>query len=330
MLRKLKVKEVLRHSARLRLPTDMPENQKMELVDSVIKLLRLSSVADSVIGDQEKRGISGGERKRVNIGLELVALPKLLFLDEPTTGLDSATSKEIMSLLREIANTGITVVAVIHQPRYEILQMCDKLLLLAKGGKTVFMGQTDHCLEYFTEAGFPCPPLYNPADWYMDVVSGKVSPKKMDDTLDSSSSSRKSSDVTISVDHTLSKTIVYDPSLLVDLWKVKSEGQQNNNQTYTADQALIAERITPGFFHQLWAYLFRSFLQHIRNPKGALLEMSYHILTGIAMSIGALSHEIFQPPIPQNMVALCPDIIRDRCQTEAVQGLGVPITMFFM
>lgn len=82
MLRTLTVRQILEHSARIRLPRTWTDKQKMSVVNDVITVLKLTHVQDSIIGDETKRGISGGERKRVNIGIELVAKPYILFLDE--------------------------------------------------------------------------------------------------------------------------------------------------------------------------------------------------------------------------------------------------------
>lgn len=89
------------------------------------------------------RGISGGQVKRVNVGLELVSLPSLLFLDEPTSGLDSSASKLLVQCLQRVARTGVTVAAVIHQPSYETFCLFDDLILLAKGGVTAYYGPQD-------------------------------------------------------------------------------------------------------------------------------------------------------------------------------------------
>ena len=85
MLRIFTVEEVLKHSAHMRLPVSWSDSEKMKLVDDILVLLKLDHIRDSVIGDETNRGISGGERKRVNIGIELVADPSILFLDEPTS-----------------------------------------------------------------------------------------------------------------------------------------------------------------------------------------------------------------------------------------------------
>ena len=104
-------------------------------------MLDLREIRHSRIGDENTRGISGGQRKRVNIGLEMVAEPSVLFLDEPTSGLDSTSSLDVCKALRDIADTGITVITVIHQPRYEIFTMFHDVLLLGKGGQTVYLAR---------------------------------------------------------------------------------------------------------------------------------------------------------------------------------------------
>lgn len=101
-----------------RLPSSWSHAKKMEKVEEVLSVLKLKHIENSVVGDENKRGVSGGEKKRVSIGIELVADPKILFLDEPTTGLDATTAKELMQFLQTVASTGVNVICVIHQPRY--------------------------------------------------------------------------------------------------------------------------------------------------------------------------------------------------------------------
>ena len=96
----------------------MPRYERVLLVERTIQALGLGSIRDSVVGTVEKRGISGGQRKRVNVGLELVIEPSLLILDEPTSGLDSTSSRLVLQALRREAMVGVNVSLVLHQPRY--------------------------------------------------------------------------------------------------------------------------------------------------------------------------------------------------------------------
>jgi len=175
MIRELTVKDILMHSAKMRLPSSWDHKKIKEKVLEIIHFLELDHVMNNVIGNEEERGISGGQRKRVNIGMELVADPNILFLDEPTSGLDSSTSFEVCSLLSEIAKKqNMTIVSVIHSPSSQSFYQFDDLLLLGKGGRTVYFGPVKEAQEYFERIGFPCPPGENPADFFMDVTSGKV------------------------------------------------------------------------------------------------------------------------------------------------------------
>ncbi|KAG0225854.1 hypothetical protein BGW41_004484 [Actinomortierella wolfii] len=178
MMRELTVHDILLHSAYMRLPSSMSRSQMTEKVLEIIDFLGLNSVMNSVVGDAERRGISGGQRKRVNIGMELVADPSLLFLDEPTSGLDSATSADVCRLLRSVAHRkGLTVAAVIHSPSPLAFDQFDDLLLLGHGGRVVYHGKRTEAEKYFAAIGFPVPKGASPSDFYMDVISNNVKSK---------------------------------------------------------------------------------------------------------------------------------------------------------
>ena len=172
MTRQCTILEVLRFQANLRLPTSCTHQEKSEKVNHTIQSLQLVKIASSVIGDEKKRGISGGQRKRVNVAMEVVANPSILFLDEPTSGLDSTTSKVLCDYLKQLSTGGVTVIAVIHQPRYEIFCMFDNVVLLAPGGRLVYCGATAAMQDHFDKFGFSRPtPHMNVADYYMDTIS---------------------------------------------------------------------------------------------------------------------------------------------------------------
>lgn len=178
MLRELTVHDILLHSAYMRLPAKLTRSQMTEKVLEIVDFLGLNSVMDSAVGDAEKRGISGGQRKRVNIGMELVADPSILFLDEPTSGLDSSTSGDVCRLLKAIAHKkGLTVAAVIHSPSPMAFDQFDDLILLGQGGRVVYHGPRTEAPKYFEAIGFPVPKDSSPSDFYMDVISNNVKSK---------------------------------------------------------------------------------------------------------------------------------------------------------
>ena len=158
----------------LRLPRSMKLSQKIRIIEDTIEMLGLDHIRNSSVGSVEKRGISGGQRKRVNIGTELVANPSLLFMDEPTSGLDASAALEVLSSLRRLADLGLTIITVVHQPRYSIFSSFHTVLFLGQGGQTVFLGRTEEALGYFESLGFELPENENPADFLMDIISGVV------------------------------------------------------------------------------------------------------------------------------------------------------------
>lgn len=166
----LTVQEQITYAALLRLPGEMSRERKLMRVEKVIQELGLAKVKDTRIGNQLVRGISGGERKRVNIATELVTDPALLFLDEPTTGLDSFNALNVMTSLRQLATNGRTVVSTIHQPRSSIFALFDQLLLLSEG-RVTYSGPAKDALAYFSSLNFKSPSQFNPADFFMDLLS---------------------------------------------------------------------------------------------------------------------------------------------------------------
>ena len=139
-------------------------------VSTILKLLGLEKAADTSIGDPSKKGLSGGEKKRVSIGMSLVSDPKLLFLDEPTSGLDLGTACTVIEYLKCLASQGRTIITTIHQPCSQIYHMIDDLILLANG-KIIYEGDAKDAVGYFTRLGFPCPEFTNPADYlFLNVI----------------------------------------------------------------------------------------------------------------------------------------------------------------
>ncbi|CAO3574960.1 unnamed protein product [Mortierella alpina] len=175
------VREALQFSARLRQPADVPEAEKDAYVQDLIHILEMEDIADAVIGTSESGlGISVEERKRLSIGVELVAKPKLLFLDEPTSGLDAQASYNLMRFMRKLTDQGQAILCTIHQPSSQLFDFFDDLLLLAKGGRTVYFGDLGHdskeLISYFERNGAPeCAPNANPAEYILNVVNARRS-----------------------------------------------------------------------------------------------------------------------------------------------------------
>ncbi|CAE7242707.1 ABCG25, partial [Symbiodinium sp. CCMP2456] len=153
---------------------EMTTHHRKLIYEDVLNVMQLSNIQNSIVGGLEQRGISGGQRKRVSIGLELAADPTMLFLDEPTSGLDAASSLSIVNSLKKLAQLGMTSVMVVHQPRWSLFSLFDDVLLLGKGGRTVYLGPAQGAQRYFQQLGFEAPESENPADWIMDIIAGEV------------------------------------------------------------------------------------------------------------------------------------------------------------
>ena len=167
----LSVRENLLFSALLKLPPTMTWRQKIARVDEVIEELGLTRVKDTKIGTIFFRGVSGGERRRVSIGVELLKRPKLLFLDEPTSGLDSHSALTIIELMKRIAKDYCcTIMMTIHQPSSTVFKLFDGLMLLSKG-ELVYYGPTMNASEFFDSNGHPMDSFVNPADHYLEVIN---------------------------------------------------------------------------------------------------------------------------------------------------------------
>ena len=163
------VKECLTFAAKLKLPG--PLEGKLKRVADLIEKLKLKKCENTRIGGPLVKGVSGGERKRTSIGVELITDPNLIFLDEPTTGLDSWTATQVIQMLKRLAHVeGKTVISTIHQPNTETFDEFDQLLLIARG-KVIFHNDSKLSVEYFKSIEFSCPNDSNPADYFMNIMS---------------------------------------------------------------------------------------------------------------------------------------------------------------
>ena len=171
------VRETLWFTAQLRLPSSASHAHREQRVEATIRELNLVKCADTLVGGvagagPQIRGLSGGERRRVTIGIELLNNPPVVFMDEPTSGLDGAATIELARCLGQLRLSGLTIICVIPQPRLAVYEEFTHLLLLGKGGRQVYCGRSDLIEEYFTSIGFRLPERENPADWLIDVVCG--------------------------------------------------------------------------------------------------------------------------------------------------------------
>ncbi|KAM3857476.1 broad substrate specificity ATP-binding cassette transporter ABCG2-like [Diretmus argenteus] len=284
----LTVRENFSFSAALRLPASVSQQDKEEKVNRLIQELGLVKVADARVGTQLIRGISGGERKRTNIGMELIIDPTVLFLDEPTTGLDASTANSVLLLLKKMANRGRTIILSIHQPRYSIYRLFDSLTLLVNG-KQVYHGPAQSTLEYFSEIGYTCEPHNNPADFFLDVINGDstavaLSNKDMED-LESVSTSRQQIEDRLVQEY---KTCSYYKETKAELERIiqgKKTTSRPPSRTITYNTS---------FSTQFKWVLKRTFRNLILNPQTSIAQVMVTIF--LALIVGAIFFDVTDGP----------------------------------
>jgi energy-coupling factor transporter ATP-binding protein EcfA2 len=179
-------------------------------VDTIIDLLELNALEHTLIGSPGN-GLSIEQRKPLTIAVELVAKPSILiFLDEPTSGLDGQAAFNTVTFIRKLAAAGQAILVTIHQPSAQLFAQFDKLLLLAKGGKTVYFGDIgDNAAttkNYLSRNGAACPPGANPAEHMIEVVTGAAGKEKDWNQiwLESAEHARLSSEIDMMVSHAAS------------------------------------------------------------------------------------------------------------------------------
>ncbi|KAM3698169.1 hypothetical protein ACB098_06G169000 [Castanea mollissima] len=165
----LTVEETLMFAAEFRLPRTLSKSKKKLRVQALIDQLGLRNAAKTIIGDEGHRGVSGGERRRVSIGIDIIHDPILLFLDEPTSGLDSTSAYMVVRVLQRIAQSGSIVIMSVHQPSSRILGLLDRLLFLSRG-QTVYSGSPINLPQYFADFGHPIPDSENRTEFALDLI----------------------------------------------------------------------------------------------------------------------------------------------------------------
>ncbi|KAE8373975.1 P-loop containing nucleoside triphosphate hydrolase protein [Aspergillus bertholletiae] len=163
----LTVREVLSYASELSLGSAGAS------VDNIISKLGLESCAETRIGDNQNKGCSGGEKRRVSIGIQLLKATSVLFCDEPTTGLDATTAFQVIQTLKRLADNGMTVVMSLHSPRSDAWSLFDNIILLS-GGHLMYSGSPSRVGRYFKDCGYEMPPFVNPADFLLDLTSVDV------------------------------------------------------------------------------------------------------------------------------------------------------------
>ncbi|KAI4194425.1 MAG: hypothetical protein LQ346_003697 [Caloplaca aetnensis] len=167
----LTVRETLDFAARLSLPSSVSKQERLARVEEMLTSFGLRDQANTLVGTPIRKGISGGQKRRLSIASLLITGPKILFLDEPTSGLDSTASFEVIKYLKKVVRQHqLIVIASIHQPSTATFDLFDKLLLLS-AGRTCYFGPVVNIRSYMESRGSPIPYYINPAEFLLDLTS---------------------------------------------------------------------------------------------------------------------------------------------------------------
>ncbi|XP_026427315.1 ABC transporter G family member 6-like [Papaver somniferum] len=281
----LTVEETLMFSAEFRLPRSISKSKKMERVRALISQLGLQNAANTVIGDEGHRGISGGERRRVSIGVDIIHDPILLFLDEPTSGLDSTSAFMVVKVLQQIARSGSLVIMSVHQPSNRILSLFDHLIFLSRG-QTVYNGSPKNLSMFFSEFGHPIPENENPTEFSLDFIRElEVSPGGTKRLVDFNKSSWQ--DITYSRDRNFNRSSIPEsPSLKNAISSSISSGKlvfvasKNDSTTH---KSIIATFRNP-FWFEIYVLSKRSMINSTRTPKLLLARLATVLVTGFILA----------------------------------------------
>ncbi|KAJ4903780.1 ABC transporter G family member 33 [Raphanus sativus] len=174
------VEESLIYSAWLRLVPEIDQKTKIRFVKEVLETIELEEIKDTMVGVPGQSGLSTEQRKRLTVAVELVANPSIIFMDEPTTGLDARAAAIVMRAVKNVAETGRTIVCTIHQPSIDIFEAFDELVLLKRGGRMIYTGplgqHSCNVIQYFESIPgvAKIKDNYNPATWMLEVTSQSV------------------------------------------------------------------------------------------------------------------------------------------------------------
>lgn len=253
---RLTVREAMIYAARLKLGSEIGQSDREAVVQEVIKLLGLEKCYNT-----RSEYLSGGQRKRLTVALELVNNPPVIFLDEPTTGLDNVAIKQCMELLQKITRLDRTVICTIHQPPASLFQNFDQVYVLAKG-YCVYNGSPSNLVPFMSQANFHCPSTYTPADYIIEIIQSNP------ETISTLSTSIQNGKNNMMVQ----KRDIVLPSIGLDLCEIVNDGPS------IQDENII---FPVSIWGQLFILLSRTFLQMSRNRSVIIIQFLHHFASGL-------------------------------------------------
>ncbi|XP_017117022.2 ABC transporter G family member 2 [Drosophila elegans] len=260
MLNLLTVEETLRVSVDLKMPSSTNPQEKQKTIDDIIDILQLQSCRRTLV-----KNLSGGEHKRLSIGIELVTNPPIMFFDEPTSGLDCVASYQVICHLQRLAHDGRIVVCVVHQPGSRLFQLFDDVLVLAHG-EVLYAGEQREMLGTFAGSGHICPQYYNPADFALEVCSQSSTTERCESLI------------------TQNKMIYCNSSNVVKL-QVDEETALMDVHRDTLDMSHLRGKEQVGFWFQLSVLLRRHLRSMSRDMVAVQMRLLMHVVVALLLGV---------------------------------------------
>lgn len=290
----LTVRECVKYSALLRLPRQMSPEEINARVENVLRELGIQHIGDSQVGGSGKiRGVSGGERRRVTIAMELVTDPSIIVLDEPTSGLDSYTAMTLLKCLRQVAkgNGGRVVIASLHQPSKDMYYGLDTVILMGHG-RILYMGRPEEAGEYMSTAGVPGPTNTPTAEHMLKVASNPASVMAMlharkiaesSAVKNFSVGSPTKSNFRVSFDE---KIEGIDGELVV----IATSEESSSPASGSGDESSVDVEGTSSLRREISVMFWRTLVDIVRNPTLLFLHVVLATCTGIVT--GAIFYQL--------------------------------------
>ena len=268
-------REILLFTARLRLKMDRKNLE--ERVKYLLKILRIEKCQNTKIGSDLERGVSGGERKRTSIAVELLSDSSIIFLDEPTTGLDSYNAFEVIKTLNELCNENKMIIFTIHQPASELYSLLSKICILALG-KTVYFGDSKYIYDYFAAAKLPIPLNYNPFEHFIEVTNISI--------VDEEYVKSAYPDIE-KIENQMDKYKYLVGKMNEKYISDFKHVPENKYQKLTSEMKELIEekKVYHSIIYQIWNLILRTTIIAVRNKKVLFAKVSQSVVIGVIIAL---------------------------------------------
>jgi ATP-binding cassette, subfamily G (WHITE), member 1 len=250
-------------------------------INEILEMLGMIETKDSF-----SYNLSGGQQKRLSIALELVDNPRVIFFDEPTTGLDSSSSTQCMQLLKKLADHGRTIICTVHQPSPLVFKQFDLVYAIAEG-QCIYSGSNENLVPFLFDLELPCPETYNPSDYLLEIATHTydIQNEKLREKIQDGKNQNFRKEPIIETQQknlTQMKHHEVNPiSICVKKARFSSKLSIFDPKNYCND----ADLYSTSFLRQFYYLLVRSFLLISRNPSLCLIRVSIHFIVAIFIGI---------------------------------------------